>query len=154
VSSTPDDSGVYLFVFDLARTLTVSVGALGKVSLPPGRYGYIGSARRALAARLARHARRRKPLRWHIDYLTRRATSLGAIVWPWDEGRECRVAEAIRSAGVGSLVVPRFGASDCRCPGHLYALGEGGVEELAGRLCQELGAGIAVHQRRGRAWAP
>ncbi len=31
---------------------------------------------------------------------------------------ECELAAAVRAISDGS--VPRFGASDCRCPGHLF----------------------------------
>jgi Uri superfamily endonuclease len=49
--------------------LRLRVGALGEFDFPAGQYLYTGSARRNLEARIARHLRRDKPLRWHIDYL-------------------------------------------------------------------------------------
>ncbi len=140
MSGTPDDGGVYLFVFDVPQPARVVVGALGTVSLAGGRYGYVGSARRGLAGRLARHVRRRKPRRWHIDYLARLAVPIGALTWPWREGRECRLAGALTATGAGRSCVPRFGASDCRCAGHLFALTEPDLGSLAERLSQCLGA--------------
>jgi len=138
VTGSPGDSGVYLFTFDVPREVVVTVGALGAVRLTPGRYGYAGSARRGLAARLARHARRRKPRRWHIDYLAEVAWPVGALTWPWREGRECRLARAVVAIGVGRAGPPRFGASDCRCQGHLFALNEADLQRLAERLSTRL----------------
>jgi sugar fermentation stimulation protein A len=135
---------VYVFVFDVPQPASVVVGALGRAQLAPGRYGYVGSARRGLAARLARHARKRKPRRWHIDYLARLAVPVGALTWPWREGRECRLAEALTATGAGRLCVPRFGASDCRCPGHLFALAEPDLGSLAARLSPPVGAAGTV----------
>ena len=66
------------------------------------------------------HARRRKRLRWHIDYLSTRATMLGAIVIQGPKRLECRLAGAL--ARSGALPIRGFGCSDCRCPSHLYRL--------------------------------
>jgi len=139
VTGAPESSGVYLFVFDLRRECVARVGALGLGRLAAGRYGYVGSARRGLAARLARHARRRKPLRWHIDALARCSDPAGALAWPWREGRECRLAEALTATGMGRSAIPRFGASDCGCGGHLFALSEGDLDRLAKALSKHLG---------------
>lgn len=140
MTGAPESSGVYLFVFDLCREYAGRIGALGMVRLAAGRYGYVGSARRGLAARLARHTRRRKPLRWHVDALTRGADSVGAIAWPWREGRECLLAEALVATGTGRRAVPRLGASDCGCSGHLLALCEADLDRLAEALSARLGA--------------
>lgn len=109
----------------LDADVRVTVGRLGRYYLPEGMYVYIGSARRGLAARLARHQRRRKPLRWHVDYLlTRRAATIECIeTRAWREGAECRwVRQTLRDGG--RVVVPGFGAGDCRarCGAHLLAM--------------------------------
>ena len=147
MTRAPQGSGVYLFVLDVPHAADVTVGALGAVHLAPGRYGYVGSARRGLAARLARHTRKRKPLRWHIDYLSRLAVPLGALTWPWRKGRECRLAQALGVTGAGRPCVPHFGASDCHCPGHLFALAEADLPSLAERLSRRLGAAATVLER-------
>ena len=112
------ESGLYIAVFRLGRPLRVCVGQLGAFLFQPGVYFYVGSAQRNLPARLARHARREKPLRWHIDYLSTRARMLGAIVVPGRRERECELAAEL--AGLFDAPVPGFGASDCRCPTHLF----------------------------------
>jgi Uri superfamily endonuclease len=88
---------------------------------------------------LARHARRRKPLRWHIDSLARCADPAGAIAWPWREGRECLLAQALGATATGRCAVPRFGASDCRCGGHLFELADDDLDRLAKALSSRLG---------------
>ena len=112
------DGGVYIAVFRLGRARRITVGRLGRFEFPAGVYLYVGSAQRNREARLARHARRRKPLRWHIDYLSTKAEILGAILLPGRKNRECLVAEEL--ARTFARPVARFGASDCRCPGHLF----------------------------------
>jgi len=94
------------------------VGSLGQVTLRAGVYLYVGSAQRGLAARLRRHARRRKRLRWHVDWLSTRARMLGAIVIDAPRQSECRVAQAI--ARVLKRAWRGMGSSDCRCGGHLF----------------------------------
>ena len=112
------DSGVYIAVFRLLRRRRIQVGRLGQFLFEPGFYFYVGSAQRNLSSRLARHARRRKPLHWHIDYLSCRATMIGAMTMSGPRTRECELAQELATRL--ELVVLRFGASDCRCPGHLF----------------------------------
>ena len=112
------DSGVYIAIFRLLTRRRISVGRLGTFWFRPGVYFYVGSAQRNLAARVVRHGRQDKPLRWHIDYLSSQATMLGAIVLPGLRRRECELARGLRV--MFDSVVPGFGASDCRCPGHLF----------------------------------
>lgn len=112
------DSGIYIVVFRLPERQRIQVGKLGRFVFEPGFYFYVGSAQRNLSARVDRHARRRKPLRWHIDYLSTKAAMVGALMMPGPRSRECQVAKAL--AARFDLAVPRFGASDCRCVGHLF----------------------------------
>ena len=110
--------GIYVAVFHLAAPRRITVGRLGRFAFPEGFYFYVGSAQRGLRARLARHGRHGKARRWHIDYLSGVATMLGAVVLDGPKSLECRVARAL--AAVYACPVARFGASDCRCPGHLF----------------------------------
>ena len=114
--------GIYAAVFVLPEARTLRVGRLGRFDFAAGRYVYVGSAQRTLAARLARHARRRKPLRWHVDYLARWARLERVWAWPRPKADECRLAEAIGALPGAVAGPPGFGASDCRCPTHLYRL--------------------------------
>lgn len=111
-------SGVYIAVFHLPKAQSIDIGKLGRSCLQPGVYLYVGSAQRNLQARIERHAQRDKILRWHVDYLSCRADFLGAIVVPGPRKRECELAAEL--ARLYDLAVPRFGASDCRCGGHLF----------------------------------
>jgi len=115
------DSGVYCVIVRLERAARIRIGRLGLVTLAPGTYVYTGRAARGLAARVARHLRRRKPKRWHIDHLTthRWARVIGLIVVFGDAAWECCVNHGVMALAQDS--VPGFGASDCRsgCRSHL-----------------------------------
>lgn len=116
--------GAYRVTIRLARRLRLRVAALGVVVLPAGIYVYCGSARRNLPARVARHLRRRKLKRWHIDYLLAHPAARVCRVRAWPRASECGlVRRAIRRGG--RPVVPGFGSSDCRgCPAHLIYMGK------------------------------
>jgi len=106
----------YQLEIDVTRSLHLRVGCLGTVALPAGRYVYTGSARHAFEARIARHLRADKALRWHIDYL------LAAPGVHIARVRRSRRAECeLQQATPGRIVAPGFGASDCRagCGSHL-----------------------------------
>jgi sugar fermentation stimulation protein A len=124
---------VLLLRLKAARRL--KVGRLGVLRLRPGWYTYVGSAQRNLLARLRRHARRRKALHWHIDRLTQVATVVGAWLVPAPKCGECRLAAALARGGE---VVAGFGASDCRCRGHLIRfVRRSEVEEAVGSAARK-----------------
>ena len=112
------DGGVYIAVFDLPEARHISVGKLGRILFRRGVYFYVGSAQRNLSARLERHSRKSKPMRWHIDYLSVRAEMLGSITIAAQRRRECELAKEL--AVMFESAAPGFGASDCRCGGHLF----------------------------------
>ena len=115
--------GLYALVCVLPRAVTISVGRLGEVAFPAGWYVYVGSARGpgGLAARVGRHLRRTKRVRWHVDSLL--AWAEVREVWgkAGDAPGECAWAAALAQAPGARRWPPGFGASDCRCPGHLVA---------------------------------
>ena len=110
--------GCYIAVFHLSPARWIRVGRLGRFRFEGGFYLYVGSAQRNLEKRLERHARKRKPLRGHIDYLSARAEMIGAVLVPGPKRQECELAAELGE--MFELAVPGFGASDCRCPGHLF----------------------------------
>ena len=112
------ESGVYIAVFYLHSRQRIAVGKLGRRVFHEGFYLYVGSAQRNLSVRLERHARKDKPLWWHIDYLSVKAEMLGAVIVPGPREHECKLAKEL--GGVFKLAVPGFGASDCYCGGHLF----------------------------------
>ena len=100
----------YQIAIGLDRAARIAVGRLGEFAFPAGRYVYTGSAKRGLEARVRRHLSRAKRLHWHIDHLLAApgARVLGVEV---SDEPECALNQRTR----GAIVVPGFGASDCRC---------------------------------------
>jgi Uri superfamily endonuclease len=122
----PDAPGAYVLVIDLDRPLRLDIARLPPAVLPAGRYAYCGSAYGpgGLRARVARHLRPCKAVRWHVDRLTEagRVASVHAV----ENGRECELLARLLDAPGASVPVAGFGSSDCRrCPAHLVALPEG-----------------------------
>ena len=120
----------YQLVIDVPARIRVQVGRLGEFECPAGTCVYTGSARRGLEARLARHARAEKALRWHIDYLLAPpGMRITRIVRSRRE--ECRLNQAVK----GTVRVPGFGSSDCRagCGAHLKYQGPLGKSLSVGR---------------------
>jgi Uri superfamily endonuclease len=120
--------GAYVLYLDIELPLTLHVGSLGSRVFPAGRYAYVGSARRGIAARVLRHKRlaaeKEGKLHWHIDYLLiHRHTKLSGEV-ALEKEIECRVSKRIAAMSGVTVPVPGFGASDCRtgCRAHLYRL--------------------------------
>ncbi len=104
----------------LRQPRTITIGRLGEFNFPAGVYVYTGSAKSNIEARIARHCRRDKTLRWHIDYLlAAEGVELFCV------GRSARGECALNRAAGGEVLVPGFGASDCRkdCRSHLRYLG-------------------------------
>jgi Uri superfamily endonuclease len=113
---------LYVAAAWVPRAQIVTVGALGPLTLRRGWYAYVGSARRGRRARVARHMRACKPLRWHADYLF--ALHPATRAWLIDTtapAAECTLAAALAAAapGLSRTAMGSFGASDCGCPGHL-----------------------------------
>ena len=117
----PPLPGAYALMLRFSKRLENVVGKLGVLAAQPSHYIYVGSARRpgGLDARVGRHCRPEKPLRWHVDYL--RSVAQIDEVW-YATGRahrECRWARVLGSMPGASVPLARFGASDCRCRSHL-----------------------------------
>jgi len=125
--------GLYALAISLRRARSVRVGALGVLRFDAGLYIYVGSARKNIDARLARHRRRDKARRWHIDYLRRHCRWEGAFVFNGVEN-ECDLRDMIAKASGGSVAHRGFGSSDCGCEGHLVLSGTTLFGELADRI--------------------
>ncbi len=119
----PGAGGTYALGLALAGEVQVTVGALGQGTFPPGLYLYVGSAwgPGGLAARVGRHLRGDGKPRWHIDALRRRATPVALWIAP-GERLECAWARTLVDRPGVRIAMPRFGASDCRCPSHLFQI--------------------------------
>jgi len=112
------DGGSYMMIMRLPRARVIEAGGLGRVRLERGFYIYVGSARRNLTARVARHKRKRKRMRWHVDYLRDVCDVSAALPVRTRDDIECELAGAV--AGLYPAPVPGFGSSDCRCASHLF----------------------------------
>jgi len=112
------DAGVYIVIFYMPKDRTIQIGRLGRFRFRQGVYFYVGSAQRNLSARIERHNQKKKTLRWHIDYLSARSEMLGAITITGPRELECQLAKKLSS--MFEPAVHGFGASDCRCAGHLF----------------------------------
>ena len=112
------DAGVYIAVFYMPKDRTIQIGRFGRFRFRQGVYFYVGSAQRNLSARIERHNRKKKTLRWHIDYLSAKAEMLGAIIIPGPRDLECQLTKKL--SNMFEPTVSGFGASDCRCAGHLF----------------------------------
>jgi len=112
--------GTYVLVVSLAHDRDIVVGALGRLSFEAGYYLYVGSALGGLGARIGRHLRTRKRLRWHIDYLL----ACGSVRDIWyrasPDRQECVWARALARLPGAEPVAVGFGASDCSCRTHLF----------------------------------
>lgn len=120
------DPGIYTLVLSVPEALQIDVGSLKCRSFPGGYYCYTGSARGPGGLkRVDRHILlsrgEKKTRRWHIDYLLPWASVLEVCITKTAEDLECLIASAI---GKEVSVVPGFGCSDCRCPGHLHYSGD------------------------------
>jgi len=112
------DRGSYLLIVEIPRKTRLQAGGLAGRNFPKGYYVYVGSAMGDLSSRLARHQRKTKKLRWHIDYLTAKADRIVPLPIRSSERLECEIAEALSAIlepGPGG-----FGSSDCRCATHLF----------------------------------
>jgi len=118
-AEAPSLPGAYVLQIEVPRPTQVRIGRHPPVTLAAGRYLYCGSANGpgGLRARLARHFRRSKTRRWHVDQLTTRGRVIGSWIVP--DGDECALVNLLRPL---PAPVPGFGSSDCvSCPSHLLS---------------------------------
>lgn len=116
----------YQLLIEVPRPLRCTIGRLGTFDFAPGRYVYTGSAKRNFEARIARHLRQDKTLRWHIDYLLM-VPGVRIVEVKRSRRAECALNRSVR----GQIPVRGFGASDCReaCGAHLKYLSKCRTEE-------------------------
>ena len=118
----PTLPGTYALVLSAGISSSVEIGKLGTLALMPGIYLYIGSAfgPGGLRARVAHHRKIATRPHWHIDYL-RPKTSLENAWYSCDaDKREHLWAEVVGEMHGATVLLRRFGASDCSCVAHLF----------------------------------
>jgi len=111
------DAGCYLLLLQNNVAQDIVVGALGKRHFVPGWYLYIGSGKRNLSARIARHMRKKKPKKWHIDYCT---CGKMTIIQGYPVRTQSDLEQPLVSlfSAIAADSVPDFGASDSPLPSH------------------------------------
>ena len=113
------EKGTYALLLALEKEAPIAVGRLGTFTFPAGYYLYLGSAQGGLDARVKRHLRREKRLRWHIDYLLEHAEVVEVWYALGNESQECLWCQVAREMPQAEIPALGFGSSDCRCPSHL-----------------------------------
>src|SRR3546814_112684 len=127
ILSAPPTGGAYALMFDLAEP-ALFCGPNGSHQIEPGRYVYAGSAYGpgGMRARMGRHFRKSKAIRWHIDHLTQQAGMLQAALI--EGGAECNIVRVLVATGEFRIPLKGFGSTDCRrCRSHLLHLRAGGA---------------------------
>ncbi|MBL8155671.1 MAG: GIY-YIG nuclease family protein [Anaerolineae bacterium] len=115
-------TGTYILLLHLPEPRHLIIGRLGGFDFPAGWYAYVGSAFGAggLRGRIQHHLRSVERPHWHIDYL--RAAAPCEHIWfqAGISSQEHEWALILGTMAGATIAAPRFGASDCRCPSHLF----------------------------------
>ena len=123
--------GGYVIIASMKKT-RIRIGKIGEIDFKEGYYAYVGSAMNSLEARIGRHLRKNKKLRWHIDYFLKHAEIEKIFYKESEKKEECDIAREFSSIFES---IPKFGASDCKCKSHLFYSKEmGPLEELSKKL--------------------
>ncbi|MFP6634917.1 MAG: DUF123 domain-containing protein, partial [Dehalococcoidia bacterium] len=63
------NSGIYVLIFHLSNDVTMTIGKRGELDFQSGWYGYVGSGKSGVEARVRRHLRTHDRPHWHLDFL-------------------------------------------------------------------------------------
>jgi Uri superfamily endonuclease len=90
-----------------------------------GHYMNVGTMKKGLVKRVARHLVREKRMgNWHVDRITtsRSATALGVVMVPWSSWTEHSLSRAVGERLGLSIPIPGFSSADCDdgCEAHLW----------------------------------
>lgn len=118
IKSQLKDRGVYLLIIYLPKEKRIKIGSFEEIDFKEGYYVYIGSAKKGLSKRIARHKRKSKKLHWHIDYLLEESKILNDIPIITKFEIECSLAKEISQ--ISNTSIQNFGSSDCSCISHLF----------------------------------
>jgi len=111
------DSGTYVLLLECLKDTTIGVGSLGGILFKKGFYAYVGSARNGVNTRIKRHYKKKKKLKWHIDYVTVNDSFkiIGYLFFGY------YIESAVSNILCDFLEpIPRFGCSDTKDISHLF----------------------------------
>ncbi len=113
----PKAKGGYIIIIEVSKSILITMSKR-KIRAGPGFYAYIGSAGGpgGLRARLLRHIRKTKKLRWHIDQITSNIyTNIIKIILStevWGKTFENRISLCLSNKNLD--YIKGFGSSDDR----------------------------------------
>ena len=115
--------GSYILLIRVKKNSRIKVGKLGVLHFPAGIYCYVGSAMgrgNPLLKRIERHLRKKKKIRWHVDYLLVKpsVTVEAVFLFPSQKRLECLISRKMEK--YAEFSVNGFGCSDCKCKSHLH----------------------------------
>ena len=145
----PAQYGTYALLLTVKRRQRLTIGRLGALAAAVGCYVYSGSAfgPGGLRARLRHHLGIAQRLHWQIDYPRRIATLFE--IWYREDGHgsEHLWAQTCANLAGASLLLPRFGASDCTCTAHLFHFSKPpSLSDFAARLPPAAAARRKIHR--------
>ena len=101
----------YCLITFFSGDKNIKIGKLGKINFKKGYYIYVGSGN---LARIERHYKTKKKIKWHIDYLLKKSRIIGFAL---SKKKECDVASKLSKK---FIPIEKFGCSDCTCKSHLF----------------------------------
>ena len=112
MNEVPESKGVYVLIVWVKQTQRLVIGRLGRFTLIPGFYGYLGSAcgHGGIRARITHHLVPAGEPHWHIDYLLGVATPIELWYALADRKLEQEWAEMLQHSARFRTPIPRFGA--------------------------------------------
>ena len=115
------DPGTYAILMKLPSKKKIRVGKLGTFEFNKGYYVYVGSAfgPGGIRARLGRHLKDNKKLKWHIDYIREYMEVIDIQFAKTAKNEECAWGDKIVKTGA-ITPVKKLGSSDCKCYSHLF----------------------------------
>ncbi len=121
------EKGIYTLIIFNSSDSNLKIGRLGTWNFPKGFYTYTGSGlgvgASSLINRVSRHLKIKKRKFWHIDYfLADKKTFLVDIFATLNNiKQECEINHLLKGIKGSKIIVPGFGASDCKknCESHL-----------------------------------
>jgi len=137
-------NGTYILVLKLNSGKNIKVGALKKIKFERGFYCYVGSAigNVTIESRCRRHLKKKKALRWHIDYLRKEVEIVEIFAIPSKRKKECEIAKKILRKA--DNFIPEFGSSDCNCKSHLFYFKN---KKSLSKLSSIFSRGIRIYQK-------